>query len=252
MDLNTVWTQTRHLRVVLRIPFAQEQPITRYGVPFGDVVFPDLMPDSGPFRRDEMEREAWLRIREVQHWLDVSSPGYGATLAASTRVVDLEPPVVNVVVARTSSGRQSVQIVDGERLPVPRMPLGPIQIQVALSPHSGDWTTARAFRRGWELNTPLLPVVVADPSSPKRLPPSQSFLALDPASLVVTGFKREADGRMLLRAYDAVGRSAEGSLRLVRPPKRMRVANPLGEPGEAVEGALRVGVREIATWVFET
>jgi hypothetical protein len=77
-----------------------------------------------------------------------------------------------------------------------------------------------------------------------------SCLRPGPASLIGTARKREADGSVLLRAYDAVGRPAEGSLRLVRPPKEAQVASPIGEPGEEIHGPLAVGAFEIATWLL--
>jgi hypothetical protein len=272
--------------VLLQLPFRQEDATLRYGVPFGDVVFPEVMPGTGPFRGDEMERDAWLRLREVQGWLDLSSPGFGVGLATRTRVFELEPPTVNVVVVRSSPSRQAVRVVGGEREPIYRMPIGPVQVALSLYPHSGDWREAGTFRRGFELNSPLLPVVVADQSSPKRLPPSQSFCSLRPESLVLTALKREGDGRLLLRAYEATGQVAQASFDLLTPAKnayqnhgvaaradstslcevrkapceegfarrskRVWVASPLGEPGVELSAPPRVGSREIATWLVET
>ncbi len=248
VDMKTVWEHARPVRVLLRLPVALAGAALYYGVPFGDVAYPEIMADTGPFRRDEIERDAWQRFREVQGWLDLSIPGYGVGIASSVRSFELEPPLVSAVVLRGSPSLRTVRVDGQQRDYLFRTPEGPVHVALSLYPHAGDWRQAHIFRRGWEQSMPLRSVAVADPSTPKTLPPSQSFLSLEPANLVLTAFKREGDGSLLLRAYEATGEPSHAWVHSSLPLENLRLANLLGEVVEGAPDPMRVGARAIATW----
>jgi len=78
----------------------------------------------------------------------------------------------------------------------------------ALLPHAGDWKDARIYRAGLEFNHPLVARKAA--SHTGRLPKRWSFLAVSAPNVVVSALKPGRDGTIILRVYEAEGKSARG------------------------------------------
>jgi len=116
----------------------------------------------------------------------------------------------------------------------------------ALYPHSGDWRTAQTYRRGFEFNNPLIPLV--GEVHPGSLPSTNSFLQVEPEQVVVTTFKPHGNptagfegaeptpaDTFTLRLYEPTGSPANASIKFPARITECRRANLLEEPGSRAE-----------------
>ena len=78
----------------------------------------------------------------------------------------------------------------------------------ALLPHAGDWRAAQVYRAGWEFNNPLLVRKVK--VHPGRLPKRWGLLEVSQSDVVLSALKPGRDGSVVLRVYEAAGRSSGG------------------------------------------
>ncbi|HSV74926.1 MAG TPA: glycoside hydrolase family 38 C-terminal domain-containing protein [Chthonomonadales bacterium] len=76
----------------------------------------------------------------------------------------------------------------------------------AVLPHAGDWRDAQAWRRGAELNRPLVTRKAGLHDGP--LPPRVSLLSVSAANVAITALRAAPDGGILARLYEAEGRPA--------------------------------------------
>jgi mannosylglycerate hydrolase len=143
----------------------------------------------------------------------------------------------------------------GPELPTPGAQcLGAHTFEYALAPHGGGWENACAQAHAF--NAPLR--AVAAPASNGPLPPSLSFVQVEPPAFVLTAIKRAEDGRGLIgRGYNVGRRTCEVTLRLARPLRRATRVNLNEEPQEALKvsgGAVRLTARarQIVTVKLET
>jgi alpha-mannosidase len=105
--------------------------------------------------------------------------------------------------------------------PDPEADQGLHHFTYSLYPHGGTWREAGTVRRGYELNVPLLAFVTTPHSG--TLPASYSFVALEPANLVLTAVKKaEDDDALIFRFYEFAGRQTEAHLKL--PPGATQAA----------------------------
>ena len=79
----------------------------------------------------------------------------------------------------------------------------------ALLPHEGTWREARAYRAGLEFNNPL--VVRKAAPHPGELPGRWGWLQVSPDNVVVSAVKLGADGRTVVRVYEASGQPVRGA-----------------------------------------
>jgi alpha-mannosidase len=83
----------------------------------------------------------------------------------------------------------------------------------SLYPHGGGWREALTVRRGYELNYPLLSIVVANHTG--GLPDAQSFLDVREDHVIVSAVKKsEDDNALVIRLYEWAGRGGDVHLRL--------------------------------------
>ncbi len=78
-----------------------------------------------------------------------------------------------------------------------------------LVPHAGDWRAAAVVRAAAELNQP--PVALVESCHPGPFDQRRSFVAVEPASVLLSVLKHAEDlgGDLVLRAYETAGRPAE-------------------------------------------
>jgi len=112
-----------------------------------------------------------------------------------------------------------------------------------LYPHVGSWREAQSYRRGFEVNDPLIGYEVSEEGPGTLLPEEASFLKVSAPNAVVTALKAYGnpmaafkgswedlpDRGVTVRFYEAEGRSVKGSLRFMTPLKRAFSSNLLEE-----------------------
>jgi alpha-mannosidase len=246
---NTVeWRGARNIRLqqVLPLPAAAR---VRYGVAFGSNDAADLMPGAEPHNRDELQRGAWEKYRQIQDWVFAGTPEWGFALAADHQLIRLEEGRLRAEMIR-GLRFTSVKVLRGDEITsLHYPPPGRYVFRYTFSSGAGDWKTNRAYRRGIGFNQPLLPVSVADELSGKTLPPARSFASVSGDNLVVTAVKESDDGRsVVVRLYEAEGASGHAAVVWLGEERAAREVNLLEEDmGPLGRRAVPVAPYEIKT-----
>jgi len=103
-----------------------------------------------------------------------------------------------------------ISLVHGATEPDPEADRGEQELMYALYPHAGGWQSAETFRRGYELNSPLLARDVMVHSG--AWPAEQSFLRIEPANVILSSVKKESgyfNHGTILRFFEIFGRETE-------------------------------------------
>jgi alpha-mannosidase len=80
-----------------------------------------------------------------------------------------------------------------------------LQFDYALVPHAADWREAGVYRAGLEFNSPLIVRKAAQRSGP--LPKVWGLFEVSQPNVVTTALKPGRDGHLILRVYEASGKS---------------------------------------------
>lgn len=244
------WRGPRFINIVQRFPLLQSGAEIHYGVPFGECAASNIMPNTGPHARDEIQRDAWERYRQIQDWVFAGTSNSGLSLAADHQLMWLEGSELRGDMIR-GQRYTSVRIVrDGKVTSITDYPPpGSYLFKYSLTSGPGDWKVARSYRFGMGFNNELVPVSVADDISRKTLPPSHSFCSLRGENVVMSALKKsDLDGSILLRLYEIQGAQAETPIEFLGKQVSFREANLLEEdvrPNE--ERVLRLNPYEIKT-----
>jgi alpha-mannosidase len=111
-----------------------------------------------------------------------------------------------------------ISVVHGPTDPDPEADRGGQELLYSLYPHAGSWAEAETFRRGYELNCPLL--ARAGMSHPGKWPAEQSFLRVTPRNVILSSLKKEAgyfNRAAVLRVYETSGREMEAIIEFPGP-----------------------------------
>jgi alpha-mannosidase len=81
-------------------------------------------------------------------------------------------------------------------------------LNYALLPHAGDWRASTPWRAGMEFNNPFI-VRTAAPHS-GELPPKWSLVEVSGDDVVTSALKPGANGKVVIRVYEAAGQSHKG------------------------------------------
>jgi alpha-mannosidase len=94
---------------------------------------------------------------------------------------------------------------------------GDHRYRAALMPHQGDWRLR--YRDAIAFNYPLVAFVGEQQQVPtgEVLPPTRSFLRLEPSNLILTAMKKSEEGNhVVLRFYEAEGNQTDARVQLPR------------------------------------
>ena len=181
--------QERNLMIKSAFPFDLKSGQAEFEIPYGTISRPS----------DGTEVPA-LR------WVDVSdeSGGFGVSLLNDSKYgFDVKGNTLRM------------SVVHGATSPDPEADRGRHELAYALVPHKGTWKEAQSWRRGFELNNPLIARVPM--AHPGTLPAVKSFLAVGPENVVLAAVKKEmgyAQTGLILRCYEVLGRTAEAKIEL--------------------------------------
>jgi alpha-mannosidase len=93
----------------------------------------------------------------------------------------------------------------------------------ALLPHTGSWQDAGTVQRAVELNR--RPTSLLESFHPGPLPPRESFVSVQPTTVVIAAIKRAEDGDdLILRCFETSGRRTDATIELPRWNRTIRVA----------------------------
>jgi alpha-mannosidase len=148
-------------------------------------------------------------------WVDVSGRLAGgrraglAVLNDSKHAFDVLGGRIGMTVARSPvyAWHEPRQLDPGEDYDY--LDQGTQRFRYRLVPHAGDWRAAGVARAAAELNQP--PVALVESCHPGPLGQRRSFVAVEPASVVLSVLKHAEDpgGDLVVRAYETAGRPVE-------------------------------------------
>ncbi len=152
-----------------------------------------------------IDRPADGREVVAQKWIDLSSDEFGITLLNDSKYgFDVKDGIMRMTALRSPTD------------PDPKADEGRHEFYYALYPHQGRWREGQSVRKGYEFNTPLIPLLTNQHRG--ALPSTFSFVQIDNPDLVLTAMKKsEDDHDIVLRVYEAAGESKRGTISLWRP-----------------------------------
>ncbi len=183
-ELKAGWYERR---TCLKVVFPLNVPggCATFDIPFGHIVRP----------ADGTEVPALK-------WVDMSADDFGVSLLSECKYgFDARENVLRMTLLR------------GSTTPDPNADRGHHAARYALFPHEGDWRRAGTVRRALEFDHPLY--AVRTMTYEGLMPPSWSFLRVEPESVVVTCVKHEegpAGKGTIVRLYESHGRPCSVSL----------------------------------------
>ena len=128
-----------------------------------------------------------------------------------------------------------ISVVHGATEPDPEADRGEHELVYSLYPHEGSWAEAETFRRGYELNSPLL--AHAGMIHPGVWPAEQSFLRVNPGNVILSAIKKESgyfNRAAILRVYEISGQETEVSIEFPGPIDAMET-DLIERPFEKIE-----------------
>jgi alpha-mannosidase len=115
-----------------------------------------------------------------------------------------------------------ISIVHGATEPDPEADRGEHELLYSLYPHAGGWEEAQTFRKGYELNSPLL--ARTGMVHPGGWPADQSFLRVEPGNIILNSLKKESgyfNRATILRFSEIFGKETEVKIELPGPVEAM-------------------------------
>jgi alpha-mannosidase len=184
--------------ILLKVGFPVNVQATKatFEIPYGTI--------ERPTTRNTPAEKAQFEV-PAERWGDISDANQGFSLLnASKYGYDAVGNVIRLSLLRSPT------------MPAPDGRIadqGYHEFTYALYPHRGDWKAGGAMRQGWELNYPLSGVEVQ--AHPGAWSQKRSFVAVEPANVIVTALKKAEDSDdLIFRFYEFEGKSADVKLHL--------------------------------------
>lgn len=202
-----------HTMLKVAFPVSVKDTAATYEIPYGTI------------ERSTLYRNSWDSAKvEVPaiRWGDLSERDYGISLINNSKYgYDIKGNIIRLSLLRSP------------KWPDPTADRGKHSIEYSLYPHSGTWRQAQTVRRGYEFNNPL--IARLEGTHKGKLPAAQSFVRLEPSSLVLTTMKKAEDSdAWIIQWYDAAGGAADAALTLPAVPKKVVATNAMEEDGRPV------------------
>jgi alpha-mannosidase len=203
VDVTVDWHERQQV-LKLRWPICVRMPKATFEIAYGTI--------ERPLSGDEEPGQSWFDLTGVH---ERSGETYGLSILNDAKhSFDVRGSEMSLTVLRSPAyahhDPHQPASWDGHSF----IDQGVQRFRYALLPHEGDWRVAETARRAAELNQPVL--AVPDTFHAGPLPPSSSFLEVDPASIAVTALKLAEDGSAdaIVRCYETAGQPAEATIRL--------------------------------------
>jgi alpha-mannosidase len=224
-SIDTQWNELGHSgqpSPFLRVAFdvASNHPSSTYDVPFG-----------------VQKRAADGKEYPALKWVDFGDSSFGAALINNCK---------HGYSAEGNTLRMS--LIHSSFDPDPRPNIRHQHAEWEFLPHSGPWMDARVIDVAQEFNHPVWTMPVQG-ASHGRFPDSASLVSLSAPNLFVTGIKlAEDDSDLVVRFYEAFGKTATTAVRTLRPVVAAKTVNLIEDPVKSERvGAVKVRPYEIRT-----
>lgn len=229
---NTIdWKPGHFLEIQQVFPIDMPGGEIRNGVPFGSASEADAMPKAGPRSGDEVKPEIWKSWRQAQGWISASSSDYTLTVSADHQMFSVDGQAIRGDMLRGIKFNSVKTVRDDTPVLVQQPPADKYIFRYSISSGKGNWAETKSWRQGADFNMPLMGVVSEDELSVKTLPTEQSFLSLSGDTIAVTALKKADQGNgLVVRFYEAAGKSDTSSITFLGKSHAIRPVNMLEEP----------------------
>ncbi len=217
----------QHVMLKAAFPLDIQPEKASYEIPYGTIERPAIPTADGkqvPFteatevtKRHKYDpllaQEAEFEVC-AQQWGDLSQNGRGFSLlnACKYGYDTVEPGTLRLTLLRSPVS------------PDPIADQGPHDFTYALYPHAGDWKEAGTELQGYELNYPVL--AHATEAHEGVLPPSSSFVQIEPSNVILTAIKKaEDDNALVFRFFEFEGKASQVRLTLPEPATKAAQTN---------------------------
>jgi len=242
LEIRLYWWGKRKEHLRLSLPFnSNGYKETWYGVPFYAMRWPKMMEgidpqailNMGNINPDELEPKDRYHFRQVIKWMDVLYEDSGIITAISQPLtVYIDNNKIEPVLLRTqySCGDRDVwQENTGEHI-----------WRFRLIPHKGDWKEAKAYKLGWEFNTPIIAFIPGTNNTGginPKLPQSYSFCRVIPEDVILTAMKPayKDPNAIILRLVEYRGKDTNAQISLWKNIAMAYQTNLLEEEERALE-----------------
>ncbi|MFZ2053682.1 MAG: glycoside hydrolase family 38 C-terminal domain-containing protein [Candidatus Aminicenantales bacterium] len=188
--------QERNLMIKAAFPVAAKSSRAHFEIPYGAI--------SRPVDGTEVPALRWIDLTD-------ETGSHGLSLLNDCKYgFDVKDNIMRI------------SLIHGATDPDPEADRGEHELLYSLYPHSGDWREARSFRKGYELNNPLL--ARTGMVHPGKWPSAQSFFEVEPENVILSAVKKESgyfSRAMILRIYEVCGRETEVRIALPLPVEVM-------------------------------
>lgn len=201
------WREPRWIRVQQLFSWAGGGDEVRYGVPFGSVRFPEVMPGEVAQNSDEVPAELGARLRLVRDWVDIGRDDGGLSIGADHRMWEFDGATLRAYMLRGAGYCAGLERdPDGGERNIARPPPGTYRCRYLLRPRRAPLAAAMSWRCGWELNNPLFTVPAASGRPLADAPDRVSLLDLSDLPVAASALKPSEDGDAIVaRLHDAGG-----------------------------------------------
>lgn len=210
------WHET-HVMLKAAFPLAASSPEATFEIPYGSIQRPTTRNNSIEDSKFEVPALRWADLGDGKNGfslLNDSKYGYDAK-GNVLRLTLLRAPVY----------------------PDPSADRGPQEFTYSLYPHAGTWQDALTVRHGYDLNYRLRAEQVMAHAG--ELPPSHSFVSVEPDNLVLTAMKRSDDGDgLILRFYEWAGKQTEARIGVPNGATAAAETNLMEHPVEGANATL--------------
>jgi alpha-mannosidase len=202
----------RHKMLRVRFPLAIRSEHARCEIQFGNIERPTTMNTSWETAKQEVCG---------QKWVDISDAGYGVALLNDCKYGH-----------RVHGCTLDLDLLRSPSYPDPIADQAEHDITYSLFPHAGDYTDGGVVHAAYELNMPLRVI----PSVKGVSDGCSSLLRLDSDDVVVEAIKKaEDEDAVIIRMYEAHGRSTNASVRFGFPVKSAEIVNLMEQKESSLE-----------------
>jgi alpha-mannosidase len=220
VDLRTTieWSGKNFVAIMLMFPLNLENATNVViNVPYGAVDSTDIARGFWIKPTDP----AQFKLRGVQHWIDITDSGGGATLLTNWPCFDFTMAPAAVILWSMDNEHSFFY---GTRY----RQKGTHSLNFSLIPHVGGWRMSQAYRHGSDIAFPLIPVLTSQHTA--FLPREISFIGIKGSNIVLTAMKKADDEKgFILRVYEAEGKERSFTVEFYREIKELWETNLLEE-----------------------
>ncbi len=177
------WHET-HMLLKAAFPLAASSNMATYEIPYGTI--------ERPTTRKNSVEEAKFEVPAIR-WADLGDGKHGFSLINDSKYgYDAQGNVLRITLLRSPTD------------PDPNADRGPQHFAYSLYPHAGTWRDALTVRRGYDFNYKLSASQVD--AHIGELPPTHSFVGIEPSNVAITSIKKSEDGdNLIVRFYEWSG-----------------------------------------------